>query len=134
MLGRALAGEVGKQIGGVLGGTLAGMGIGALFGGPIGAQIGAAVGFLLGALPNFDEGGIIPGPIGAAQLAIVHGGELVIPAPIASSIGVQSAPEVIDNHIYIDGREIYRSMQRIARDQDARMTGSSIGGRHWRVA
>ena len=30
-------------------------------------------------LLNFDEGGIVPGPAGRAQSAIVHGGEMVIP-------------------------------------------------------
>lgn len=31
-------------------------------------------------IPGFASGGIVPGPIGAPQLAIVHGGERVIPA------------------------------------------------------
>jgi len=110
-----------------LGSSLPLAGLGMLAGGALGAAIARMV-------PKFQEGGIVPGPIGVAQLAVVHGGEMVIPAPIASSVQAGSIPSVIDNRIYIDGREIYRSMQRIARDQDARMTGSSIGGRHWRVA
>lgn len=31
-------------------------------------------------LPHFAFGGIVPGPIGTPQLAVVHGGELVVPA------------------------------------------------------
>lgn len=32
-----------------------------------------------GSLPTFAEGGTVPGPMGAATLAVVHGGERVIP-------------------------------------------------------
>jgi hypothetical protein len=38
-------------------------------------SIAGAVGGLLG----FDTGGIVPGPRGAAQLAVVHGGETIVP-------------------------------------------------------
>ena len=31
-------------------------------------------------VPGFQEGGTVPGPIGQPQLAVVHGGETVIPA------------------------------------------------------
>lgn len=31
-------------------------------------------------IPGFQEGGMVPGPIGAPVLAMVHGGEMVIPA------------------------------------------------------
>ena len=31
-------------------------------------------------IPGFASGGIVPGPLGAPQLAIVHGGEQIIPA------------------------------------------------------
>jgi hypothetical protein len=32
-----------------------------------------------GMFPSFDQGGLVPGPIGAPMLAIVHGGETVTP-------------------------------------------------------
>lgn len=38
-------------------------------------QIGSNLG-----IPGFQSGGIVPGPVGAPQLAVVHGGEMVIPA------------------------------------------------------
>ena len=31
-------------------------------------------------LPGFASGGVVPGPLGAPQLAVVHGGETIIPA------------------------------------------------------
>jgi tape measure domain-containing protein len=33
----------------------------------------------LGHLPHFDNGGVVPGPIGSAQLIVAHGGETVLP-------------------------------------------------------
>ena len=30
-------------------------------------------------LPSYDQGGIVPGPLGKPQLAIVHGGEIITP-------------------------------------------------------
>lgn len=54
---------------------LLGAGLGALFGGGIGSGIGGLVGSFLG----FADGGTVPGPVGKAQLAVVHGGEEVIP-------------------------------------------------------
>ena len=42
--------------------------------------VGAA-GLAIGAMsiPGYEEGGIVPGPIGAPQLAVVHGGEEIVP-------------------------------------------------------
>jgi hypothetical protein len=47
----------------------------------IGVVIAAATAATIGLrqLMNFDKGGIVPGMIGQPQLAIVHGGETVIP-------------------------------------------------------
>jgi hypothetical protein len=42
--------------------------------GAISGAIGSIGGFL-----GFDVGGVVPGPIGAPQLAIVHGGETIVP-------------------------------------------------------
>lgn len=47
-----------------------------LSGGTIGAVVGAVTG---GELPSFDEGGIVPGPIGSPQLVVAHGGEEITP-------------------------------------------------------
>lgn len=38
-------------------------------------------------LPSYDEGGMVPGPRGAPQLAVVHGGEYVVPSGGASLSG-----------------------------------------------
>jgi len=58
-------------------------------GGWVGEQLGKLPGFLRGIaeqfyfirgyLPHFQEGGIVPGAIGQPQLAVVHGGEQVVP-------------------------------------------------------
>jgi phage-related protein len=37
-------------------------------------------GGLLGKLPGFETGGVVPGPRGAPMLAVVHGGETILPA------------------------------------------------------
>ena len=38
------------------------------------------------ALPGFAAGGVVPGPVGQAQAAIVHGGEMVLPQPFAENL------------------------------------------------
>ena len=38
------------------------------------------------ALPGFQQGGVVPGPVGRAQAAIVHGGEMVLPQPFAENM------------------------------------------------
>ncbi len=45
-------------------------------------------GFLKEKLPKFQEGGIVPGPIGAPVPAIVHGGETIIPANKSAGIAI----------------------------------------------
>lgn len=39
-----------------------------------------------GGIPQFDLGGMVPGPMGAPMLAIVHGGEIVVP-PVGGMAG-----------------------------------------------
>lgn len=49
---------------------------------PTGALPGMGVGTLpgrIGGVQEFQEGGIVGGPIGQPQLAVVHGGETVLP-------------------------------------------------------
>lgn len=50
-------------------------------------------------LMNFDDGGIVPGPIGTPQLAIVHSGERIIP-PGQSRSGNISITLQINNPIF----------------------------------
>jgi hypothetical protein len=56
-------------------------------------------------LPSYDVGGIVPGPIGMPQLAIVHGGEEVIPPGKQSSSGGK-----MDIQINLDGRTLTRAL------------------------
>lgn len=46
--------------------------------GRVGGTIGGAVG-RVGGLLGFAQGGVVPGPTGAARLAVVHGGESILP-------------------------------------------------------
>jgi len=77
-----------------------------LFGAPavaaiIGAGVGAlSAGFLAAIIarltPGFAEGGMVPGPIGSPQLALVHGGESVL-----TRAQQQGSGAVIHNHISV---------------------------------
>jgi hypothetical protein len=62
--------------------------------------VGGAIGRFI---PGFDMGGVVPGPVGAPRLALVHGGETILPthkeqAPAAS--GSVTVP------VYLDGVQI----------------------------
>ena len=64
-----------------------------------------------GDLLGFQDGGIVPGAIGAPQLAVVHGGELVTPAPQVSRItqDTKRSQTVIDNSTRINSLVINSS-------------------------
>jgi len=47
---------------------------------------GGAFGGFAQKLLGFAEGGLVPGPAGAAMLAVVHGGEYVLPQSVVSAI------------------------------------------------
>ncbi|HEY3484614.1 MAG TPA: hypothetical protein VGK49_04475 [Ilumatobacteraceae bacterium] len=49
-------------------------------------------------LPGFDQGGIVPGPIGAPQLAVVHGGEEVLTPEQRRASGGAATYNVTVNH------------------------------------
>ena len=72
----------------------------------INAGGGGGMGGFLGAglqLLGFDSGGVVPGPVGAPQLAVVHGGETVVPThkdPGAMAGGT------VHVHVEIEGREV----------------------------
>lgn len=90
---------------------------------------GAAVAKFLG----FDQGGWVPGPPGAPQLAIVHSGEYVLSrdmiaagktgpggptlaataTPVTARVG-GNGRWILEAHIYMDGREVHRSLIPVA--------------------
>lgn len=82
----------------------------------IGTNIGTGARSLI---PGFADGGIVPGPIGAPQLAVVHGGERVIPVGKSGPGGIMV--NITGNTISSDldmrdladrvGREIMRSLR-----------------------
>jgi len=63
-----------------------------------------------GMFPHFAAGGVVPGPIGAPMLAVVHGGETVTPPG-----GGGGGDQVIHAHIHLDSREIWQGQLRLAR-------------------
>jgi len=85
----------------------------------IGTVIAASTAAMIGlkSLMNFDKGGIVPGLLGQPQLAIVHGGETIIPPNnIASSIiiNVNQVHSRREAHAQAEiiGNEIYREFKR----------------------
>ncbi len=63
-------------------------------------------------VPGFAEGGLVPGALGSPMLAMVHGGETVIPAGRIGGGGVGGA--VFDITVNLDGETIYRNQKKYA--------------------
>jgi len=64
---------------------------------------------------QFAEGGFVPGPRGAPQMAVVHGGEYVIPESGTRQTGgggIAQTTTVVHTHIYLDGRTIAEVVDR----------------------
>jgi hypothetical protein len=89
------------------------------FGKSIGSGISTASSFL-GGLLSFDEGGYVPGPVGAPTLAVVHGGEFVSPVGKSgggSNITVNISGNKISNDVDIRnlarqvGQEVMRTVR-----------------------
>lgn len=93
---------------------------------------GAGLAHFLG----FDEGGWVPGAPGAPMLAVVHGGEYVLSrdmisaaqGPSVSGMTPQPAmaaaagarPVVVENRLYVDGRELHVALIPHAQQYKAR--------------
>ena len=81
---------------------------------------GAIVSWLIDSVGGFDTGGTVPGPVGASRLAVVHGGETILPthrlspAAAAGAVGmgmstVAAAPVYVQV-VPVDGRYIVREV------------------------
>lgn len=80
-------------------------------------------------IPGFQSGGVVPGPVGAPQMAVVHGGEEVIPVDRARAgggggsggmaftvnIGIYAGSEIEKRNI---ARELYASLVQLANAQN----------------
>lgn len=78
----------------------------------------------IGSILSFDTGGIVPGPLGSAQMAVVHGGERVIPVSGmagysgGTGININITGNSISNNVDMRmlaeqvGREVMRSLKR----------------------
>src|SRR5512140_997295 len=93
-----------------------------------GGNLSGAVGTVKSLL-GFEEGGYVPGPKGAPQIAVVHGGEYVvsnrmmetngasgggalIPRQGGSGGGGGGGTTVVENHFYVDGQQLQPVLQR----------------------
>ena len=69
-------------------------------GNPAGGAMQSAIDALQAGIPSLAHGGIVPGPVGAPRLAVVHGGEAVTPP--GSRASMQGRPFNIV--LQLDGR------------------------------
>ncbi len=104
------------------------------FGVPSGQMGGIAGG--IGKLLGFQQGGVVPGPIGQPRLAMVHGGEVITPPDEPAAGG---PPIVVQNHFHPGlpetvRREVWNMMPMIVDQSVAGVIGASDrGGRMSRV-
>lgn len=111
-----------------------------------GGSIGSAVGGLLG----FDTGGVVPGPRGAPRLAVVHGGETILPthrtppmrtgavaleaAPTGGAGVTVQGPLMVVNGDTVDAASLERYAPELVRvigrelDRERRGSGHQRGG------
>lgn len=129
----------GGIIGAIVGSTI--LAPAALAGALAGIAGGGILAALLQGIAGFDSGGVVPGAPGAPMLAIVHGGELIIPRndlnniPTISGANIPSNGNgIIENKIYLDGNVLYTSMRRINAREEHWQTGTTVGSRAWRAA
>lgn len=107
--------------------------------GPVGDVIGfgGKIGGFVGGIPGFDSGGVVPGPRGAPTLALVHGGETILPThkdPSAGmggggvSVTMQVSSEVRDPAFFErQATEIARVVSREL-NRERRAQGRATGG------
>lgn len=111
--------------------------------GPLDEIVGASAGFIgRGAsLLGFDDGGVVPGPIGAPRLALVHGGETIFPThktPMAqlapSGAGSGSGGQVYNDFRGLtvrDDSDLKAITRAVNRQKAAQGTSSVGGGLNW---
>lgn len=71
--------------------------------------ISGITGGIVGALPGFAQGGFVGGPMGAPQLAVVHGGEQVL-TPAQQQQGGRGGPIMVKNYVMLDRELVGRNM------------------------
>lgn len=67
-----------------------GIALGTGIAGGVGSRIGGKLGKILG----FKDGGIVPGKPGQPRLALVHGGEMIIPQRTMKTVAKRSGQKV----------------------------------------
>ena len=56
----------------------------------------------LNRVPHFQHGGIVPGPVGVPHVAVVHGGEAVIPAWLVEKLRASAQGVVVHTEVHVD--------------------------------
>ena len=96
--------------------------------GPMGIAIAAAaigVGFATAAaIKSFQFGGVVPGPVGQPQLAVVHGGETITPAESGGAVNVNFPPGSI--YFFTDDRALMR-LATLVSDAQRRRSQGTVG-------
>jgi len=78
---------------------------------PGGGIVGGAI-KKVGGLFGFDTGGVVPGPTGAPVLALVHGGETILPTHRSGFAVGGPAVTTSSSPVYLDGRQVTEVVHR----------------------
>ena len=79
-----------------------------------------------GKIETYDMGGIVPGPIGIPRLAMVHGGETILPTHKAGFGGTGGGVQTANITIELDGQTIGRAVGQPLVDEIIVRTGLRI--------
>jgi TP901 family phage tail tape measure protein len=79
--------------------------------------------------PEFDKGGIVPGPIGSPQLVLAHGGETILPTHKGGGFGAAGGVLTVEVPVYLDGRKVGGSRTVIDGMDSARRISDRNGAR-----
>ena len=92
--------------------------------GALGGPVGAAFGFGRGLL-GFDTGGVVPGAVGAPRLAVVHGGETVLPTHKQDFSGMGGTQTI---QLVVDGKTLAEVVApQLAKDRRAHTGSRRVG-------
>lgn len=102
--------------------------------GPISSVLGAAgrltgtIGGIVSHIPGFQTGGVVPGPAGSPRLAVVHGGETIIPTGASGGGGGTTVVTMNISVTAIDPAAAQEAVITAIKEYERR------NGTNWRVA
>ncbi len=99
--------------------------------GPMGIAIAAAaigVGFATAAaVKNFQSGGVVPGPIGQPQLAVVHGGERITPVGGRTSGGTGGVVVNFQQPVFMNDERSMMQLANLITEAQRRRSRGTVG-------